>query len=66
LIFAPPAEYLSLISGPQASSATTEMSISTFSPVAAITAKLGWPRRRDLFLQIPDEVRQRYVFVVVG
>jgi hypothetical protein len=42
------------------------MSISTFSPVAAITAKLGWPRRRDLFLQILEAVRQHYRFVLVG
>ena len=27
---------------------------------------LASPRRRDLFLTIPEEVRQRYQFVVVG
>ena len=56
---------------PQASSATPATTISTFSPVVVIIASPGWPARaiiiwRDLFLQVFEEVRQSYQFVVVG
>jgi REP element-mobilizing transposase RayT len=53
---------------PPASSATPATIISTISPVVAIIANLGWQARggRDLFLQIFEETRQRYKFVVVS
>ncbi len=53
---------------PAALSATTAPAICISSPSAAIIASPGWRgrRRRDQFLKVFEQVRQRYSFVVVG